>query len=390
MPFLLRIVLTAWLGSSLTAAPTEEGRHAPSLSDAEFQALIQELSESPGYFPTDNLITNETSLLHVVPYLDAIQRPGLAYIGVGPDQNFSYIARLRPEIAFIIDIRRGNLLLHLYFKALFEESENRWQFLSRLLGRPIPEGFRPVQDADAAALAEFFHRIPSSPEYFEDRFEQVWRSMSARFPDLLSADAHHRLSIHRIGQEYFVEGLRIRYRMPRRQTMAVFPTLEELMTEHDGSGRPAHFLNSEEDFQRLRNLQKRNRIVPVVGDFAGSSAVRAVGEYLGRTGCPVGAFYFSNVEFYLFRHGTFQRFMHNLDAIPFADDAIVIRSFFNFWYGYGRHPDAREGYYVTSLGQRATSFLRHHAAAPYQDYWDLVTREYLRPAAIAEDFAPAY
>lgn len=388
--FILRIALTAWLVPALAGAQTQEARQASTLSDEEFQALIQELSESPGFFPTDNLITNETSLLHVVPFLDAIRSPGLAYVGVGPDQNFSYIASLRPEIAFIIDIRRGNLLLHLYFKALFEESEDRWQFLSRLLGKPLPDDFIPVQSADAAALVEFFHRIPALPEYFENRFEGTWRRMATRFPDLLSADAYDRLSVYRIGKEYFMEGLHIRYRMPRRQTMAAFPTLEALMTEHDGSGRPVHFLNSEEDFQFLRTLQKRNRIIPVIGDFAGPDAVRAVGGYLDRAGCPVGAFYFSNVEFYLFRHGTFQQFMKNLDSVPFSQDAVVLRSFFNFWYGYGRHPEAREGYYVTSLAQNARGFLRHHAAVPYLDYWDLVTRDYLRSEASAEEVAPAF
>ena len=50
---------------------------------------------------------------------------GGAYIGVGPDQNFSYIARIRPSVAYIIDIRRDNLLLHLLFKALFARAPDR-------------------------------------------------------------------------------------------------------------------------------------------------------------------------------------------------------------------------------------------------------------------------
>jgi hypothetical protein len=34
------------------------------------------------------------------------------------DQSFSYIAAIRPAVAFMIDIRRDNLLMHLMFKAL--------------------------------------------------------------------------------------------------------------------------------------------------------------------------------------------------------------------------------------------------------------------------------
>ena len=80
---------------------------------------MAQLSERGGYFDTDNLISNEKSYLHVIPALRDGGVTGGAYIGVGPDQNFSYIAQVRPAIAFIVDIRRDNLLLHLLFKALF-------------------------------------------------------------------------------------------------------------------------------------------------------------------------------------------------------------------------------------------------------------------------------
>ena len=70
-----------------------------------------------------------------------VARPsGGVYIGVGPEQNFSYIARLRPAMAFIIDIRRENLNLHLFYKALFEVSSDRADFVSRLFSRPRPTG----------------------------------------------------------------------------------------------------------------------------------------------------------------------------------------------------------------------------------------------------------
>ena len=78
--------------------------------DSSFAVLVERLSEPGGYFDTDNLISNETSYLHVIGELEELGVSGGAYIGVGPDQNFSYIAHVRPRIAFIIDIRRDNLL----------------------------------------------------------------------------------------------------------------------------------------------------------------------------------------------------------------------------------------------------------------------------------------
>ena len=56
---------------------------------ATFAARVAQLSEPGGYFDTDNLISNERSYLHVVPALRAAGLAGGAYIGVGPDQNFS-------------------------------------------------------------------------------------------------------------------------------------------------------------------------------------------------------------------------------------------------------------------------------------------------------------
>src|SRR5437868_10987621 len=114
-----------------------------------FAARIAELSEPGGFFDTDNLISNERSYLHVVPALRESGMSGGAYIGVGPDQNFSYIAQAKPAIAFIVDLRRDNLLLHLLFKALFSMAETRLDYLSLLFGRPRPT---PSGDWRAADL----------------------------------------------------------------------------------------------------------------------------------------------------------------------------------------------------------------------------------------------
>src|SRR5689334_16548141 len=94
-----------------------------------FAAQIAQLSEPGGYFDTNNLMSNERSYLQVLPALQDVGFSGGAYIGVGPDQNFSYIAAIRPSIAFIVDIRRDNLLLHLLFKAAFSAAETRVEYL---------------------------------------------------------------------------------------------------------------------------------------------------------------------------------------------------------------------------------------------------------------------
>src|SRR5215207_5179885 len=119
-------------------APVQSAAQAPALSDSAFAALVARLSEPGGYFDSDNLISNESSYLHVLGAVRKLGVSGGAYVGVGPDQNFSYIAQVRPRIAFLVDIRRDNLLQHLLFKSLFEMARNRAEYLALLTGRTAP------------------------------------------------------------------------------------------------------------------------------------------------------------------------------------------------------------------------------------------------------------
>ena len=52
------------------------------------------------------------------------------------------------------------------------------------------------------------------------------------------------------------------------------------MVADDGKGQDRSFSASEENFLVLRELHQKNLLVPVVGNFAGPKALRAVGRYL--------------------------------------------------------------------------------------------------------------
>ena len=121
--------------------------------DRAFASEIARLSEAEGSFDTDNLISNERGYLQVIPAILSGRVSGGAYIGVGPDQNFSYIARIRPAVAYIIDIRRDNLLLHLLFKALFASSTTRVEYLSLLTGRAPPSDLTRWKKATIAEIS---------------------------------------------------------------------------------------------------------------------------------------------------------------------------------------------------------------------------------------------
>src|SRR5438105_10697241 len=139
-----------------TAAAT--GALPARLTDQEFWTLVSDLSEPGGSFRSDNLLSNELRLQYVIPDLLRTVPRGRAYIGVGPEQNFTYIAAVRPSMAFIVDIRRGNLHLQLMYKALFELSSDRVDFVSRLFSRRMPEALGAHASAkqifDAAVMSE--------------------------------------------------------------------------------------------------------------------------------------------------------------------------------------------------------------------------------------------
>ncbi|MEE8349016.1 MAG: hypothetical protein V3R94_05575 [Acidobacteriota bacterium] len=367
--------LTALIFLSLVAVFYPWAAQVPDatfLTDQELEQVSLAVSGAPRYFDTDNLISNEISHVHVIPKLREVTRKGGAYLGVGPDQNFTYMVHVQPQFAVIIDVRRDNLLQQLFFKQIIEFSADRWEYLSYLFGKQIPSGFQADVQADAATLVEHFRGFSSSSELFEAHFNEIWSAIRTRFPRLTRED--DRATIRHIAGAFFEENLQLRFRSHGRRSRSYYPTYQQLITEADGQGGLNHYLNSESGFQFLKQLQSRNQVVPVIGDLAGPKAVRSVGKYLEKRGYLVSAVYLSNVESYLLQDGRFPAFIENLSYLPMDRDSVVIRSYFN----YRRvHPLTRPGYVVTSLLQRLETFLHLQQERPYRDYWDVVSRDFM-------------
>src|SRR5262245_24766806 len=151
---------------SAGVAPVKAPDKLESLPAAEFSRLVHELSEDGGYFRSDNFTSNETAYLTVVDKLRQLGASGGAYVGVGPEQNFTYIAKIRPRIAFIVDIRRQAVIQHLMYKAIFQLSPDRIQFLSRLLSRPLPKEKAVKPDTPVNEILDFFSQAPANEQAF--------------------------------------------------------------------------------------------------------------------------------------------------------------------------------------------------------------------------------
>jgi len=299
------------------------------LSDSEFWNLISESSEPGGYFRSDNFVSNESAFQRVIPTLKKQIQPSGVYLGVGPEQNFTYVTALAPKLAFIVDIRRQNMLLHLMYKAIFELSANRSEFLSKLFARPTPADLE--SDATTDQLFEVFGETDSDKGVSRENLDQILTLLRDRHHfDLTPEDLK---SIEFVYNSFVSAGPDIRYSFPNQYAWRRFPSFAELMLETDGTtesgGERRSYLASEENFQIMKQMELENRLIPIVGDFAGDKALRSVGSYLRQHGATVSAFYTSNVEFYLFQTEDWRKFFTTVSTLPRNHDSVFIRSYFN-------------------------------------------------------------
>jgi len=344
-----------------------------------FGMLVEKLSERGGYFGSDNLVSNELSYQHVLGKLDRMGVSGGAYLGVGPDQSFTYIARIKPRIAFMIDIRRDCLLQHLLFKSIFMMSRNRIEYMSLLMGRPVPRDARKWNSKTIGELADYIDRTPADEKLIERTRAEVRRRVLTYGLTLSERDLE---TLDEIYRAFALSGLEVRYTIRDRPTGRFFPAYRELLLEKDLDGKQCNFLAVEADFQYLKEMQDKDLIIPITGDLSGPKAVRAIGDYLRDIGETVSAFYLSNVEFYLVRNGSFDRFVDNVKFLPIDSKSVLIRSYFNYAYYTSQHPQTVDNYFSVQLLQTLESLIRDQNAGGYENYYDLVTRRTieLRPA----------
>ena len=361
----------------------EPAAQAPALAvqssiEAEaFGALVDRISEPPGYFDTDNLISNETGYLKVMDSLAERELGAGAYIGVGPDQNYSYIAELDPSVAFIVDVRRDNALHHLLLKSLIEMSPTRVEFLSLLHGVEPPPEPPQWEGADIEEIVEYVDAAWEAQRLTADGAQggDTWREtlqerVQAKVSEYgvpLSTD--DLATIRRFHATFMREGLSLRFSTFGRPPRPYYPTYRQLVLETDMDGDRVSYLATPERYRTVRELHLANRIVPVVGDLAGEHAIREVGKVLGEMGTTLDVVYASNVEFYLWRSGSFDDWVANLASVPATPGSVVIRSYFS---NFGRaHPSSVPGYYATQSLQPLSTLVD----GGFESFWDVVTRD---------------
>jgi hypothetical protein len=358
--------------TSVDAPAGAPGAPAAASPESTFGRLHRSLSEPGGFFQSDNVVSNETSYLHVLDGLRRIGVRGGAYIGVGPDQNYSYIAAIRPAIAFMFDIRRDNALEHLLFKAAFAMARNRLDYLCILTGRPPPADLDAWNDRSIGDLVAYIDRTGADGPYVR----ATQREIDHRVREMgIPLDRYDSLTVGRYRSAFIRDGLDVQYSSLDGRIQRNMPGWRSLLLGVDRSGVQGNYLAADSSFRFVQRLHERNLIVPVTGNLAGPQALAAVAAEMRARGEVVSALYLSNVEQYLTRDGSYPRFVENVRSLPRGRTSVIIRSLFGD--GYGRHPLAVDGYNSTSLLQYVDIFLEEWDAGRITSYADVVFRAFI-------------
>ncbi|HEY2380550.1 MAG TPA: hypothetical protein VGK48_05145 [Terriglobia bacterium] len=306
------------------------------LSDAAFWKLIEDESEATQPFPGENYVSNEPKYAAAVRSLKQSVMPGGVFLGVGPEQNFNYIAAQRPKLAFVVDIRRQNLIEQLMYKALFDIADDRADFVSRLFSRKRPDGLETA--STARELMDAYGTAPESQPAYEENLAAIRRNLSQKHNFHLSGEDNAELE--QVFKIFARAGAQTNYHSPVRPN-AYMPSYAALMTTADEDGNGVSYLATEESYRFVRDLERHNLIVPLVGDFAGAKTLRSIGSYLKQYDATVRVFYLSNVESYLWAgsgpnapsaairlaapNGGWKTFFANVAALPLDSSSTFIR-----------------------------------------------------------------
>lgn len=327
VPVLADKLRRATLGAYIAARHRSIANRAFSDPSLEWARLCLELSDKSGYFFSPNLVSNESESLDAAAQLKALPA-GLVQLGVGPETMLTYLGLGQAPLAFVVDIRRDNALLHYLYRAAFAESSTRTEWLSLLLARPYDRACDPGEEATVEDVLNCVNSCKPTDRSFEAAQRRIWRAIEQLPPFLLPLDSYRMRQIHR---QFWRHGLEVSFQLegPRFRQ---YPNLATLLCARNPAGEALGFLANETVFRRIQTLENANGVIPAVGSLHGGVLLR-IGKEIERRGLQLGALYVSNVEQYLFENGQWQSWVDVLRRLPCHSSAILIRSYFQNEYG---------------------------------------------------------
>jgi len=252
------------------------------------------------------------------------------------------------------------------YKAIFQMAQDRPHFLSLLFSKPLEGKFVPGSGASVEELMEYFSTTAYDDKLFDDHLAAIHKMIEKDF-DIPLSD-HDGQLLERVSRAFERANLRIFTRWSDGAYPGAFhqgfPTLKDLFLATDANGIKGNFMATESDFAFVRDLHRSNRIIPVVGDFAGKKALAVVADYLKENGYTVSALYTSNVEQYLFGGEVFNGFAENVKKLPIDDKSVFIRAV--------RGGFQSQGFRMATRLEKIGLFVKDYDQGLYTDYGSLV------------------
>lgn len=338
------------------------------ISPIEFTQMIKSMSEDEVFFVSENWISNEDRYLYVLNLLDKFKINGGVYIGVGPEQNYTYISAVKPDLAFIVDVRNRNTLQHLIYKIIFELADTPADFFSLLFSKPINNSNGPNKHSNINELVNYFKNTPSSRKMYNETLEKIFNVLTIKYHFEIT-EYYEQLICYTFATIYR-HNLNLDYDGSTLLTKGwTWPTFAELLQATDIEGKQRNPFNNILEYQYLKKMHFENRIIPITGDFSGKKTLKSIGLYMKEHNLTLSSFYTSNVERYIFHSpdSTVDEWVDNVKNIPINNTSIFIRTLI-----------MKDYYQSNIMGiQRIKTFLERYNNGFYANYRNLIDIEHI-------------
>ncbi|MCS7206280.1 MAG: hypothetical protein NZ853_11350 [Leptospiraceae bacterium] len=249
-------------GEKKSHCPTNEEEFLSIFSRVEAENIVHKAQLTAPHYPA----SNERRIDLFYPY---VKNLGGGYIGVGTDQNFTFIAWARSDYAYLVDFDWMAVYVNRLHILFFQESPSFLEF------------------------RKFWTRAHKN---------QTLNLIKNKIPDPKE-------------QETYVKAYH--YAQPH-----VNERLSDLffMTKNFGF---SSFHNQQSDFDYIKSLIEKKRIHPMLGDINGTKTLKSIGEASKSLCIPIRILYLSNAEEY-YRYP--QTFRENVKSLFFDEQSIILRT----------------------------------------------------------------
>lgn len=206
-------------------------------------------------------------------FMDHIANIRGGYIGVGTDQNLSFIAKARSEYAWLMDfdpiIVRVNKI-----HVLFLQNAKTYQEFRELWNRKNKK--------------KSFEIVRTKYESDKDEFKLIQIAWNLAFQN--------------------------------------YSGVPDRLNELDYMSKKfklVSFHNSPEEYQYIRNLSVEQRIQPVVGDLKGTVSMKSIANASVELKIPIRIVYTSNAEEYFKFH---ENYRTNILSLPIDEKSVMVRT----------------------------------------------------------------